>query len=74
MAQSAAGYYEIKYVVHGLLYAPLYDKAVCGASGITEGDSYRLCRAVLVQNESGAVTHLVFRKEFDFKEVNYVAE
>ena len=68
------GYYEVQFVLDGLRCCTLYDRAVCRESRIDEEDNLRLSRFVMKLDENGERTRLVFRKEIDLKEVNYVAE
>ena len=74
LRKSAEDYYTAKFTVDGAHFFELLDLLDYKNSRLGELENYRLHRLNVVQNENGVCTKLLFKKEFELKEINYVAE
>ncbi|MBR3148971.1 MAG: hypothetical protein IKF64_02285 [Eubacterium sp.] len=74
MKSSFSDYCKAEITIEGIRSYKLYDSLKLRSFPFGSTDGFRLCKITLTQNENGAETALVFAKDFDLKEVTYVAE
>ena len=74
LKKAAEDYHTAKFTIDGAHFFELYDLLEYKNSRLGDYDGYRLHKLSVTQNEKGVFTKLLFKKEFDLKEINYVAE
>ena len=74
LKSGAADYVLTKITLDGCKNFALYDRAVYRSSALGGLDGYFLSEITITQDKTGEKTQLTFAKEFDLKEVTYVAE
>ncbi len=74
LTSSVSEYSLAKITIDGCRNFSLYDLAVYNKSEFGTLDGFSLSKITITQNSFGKQTELTFSKEFDLKEVTYVAE